>query len=88
VARALGDLPGGPVDAVVLDPPRTGAADAVPALAALRPPRILYASCNPATLARDVRTLLAAGYRLGRVQPIDVFPQTYHVEGVAELHLT
>jgi len=88
VARALASLPSGSLDAVVLDPPRAGAADALPALAALRPPRIIYVSCDPATLARDVRTLLAAGYRLERVQPIDVFPQTYHVESVTKLRLT
>jgi 23S rRNA (uracil1939-C5)-methyltransferase len=73
-----------PADLVVLDPPRAGARDALAALAAIRAPRVVYVSCDPATLARDVRTLRDSGYRLLRVQPIDLFPQTYHVESVAE----
>jgi 23S rRNA (uracil1939-C5)-methyltransferase len=88
VAAALSRTGAGSRDAVVLDPPRAGAADAVAPLAALRAPRILYVSCDPATLARDVRALIACGYRLARAQPVDLFPQTYHVETVAELRLT
>ncbi|TMA37869.1 MAG: 23S rRNA (uracil(1939)-C(5))-methyltransferase RlmD [Deltaproteobacteria bacterium] len=75
-------------DVVVLDPPRAGAADAIPALGALRARRIVYVSCDAATLARDVRLLAAHGYRVARVQPIDLFPQTFHVETVTLLLLT
>ena len=88
VAATLGATRPGSVDVVVLDPPRSGAMGALPALGRVRAPHIIYVSCDPATLARDLRALTACGYRLGRVQPIDLFPQTYHVESVAELLLT
>ncbi len=72
---------------VLLDPPRAGAAACVPALLRLRPRRIVYVSCDPATLARDVRALSAGGYRLSRAVPLDLFPQTAHVETVVQLNL-
>jgi 23S rRNA (uracil1939-C5)-methyltransferase len=74
----------GRFDAAVLDPPRAGCERAVlEALAALAPARIVYASCDPATLARDGKRLAAAGYQLEDVQPLDMFPQTYHIETVS-----
>jgi len=70
-------------DVIVADPPRAGLAPAVvDALVKMSAPRLVYASCDPATLARDIRRLLVAGYRLERVQPIDMFPQTFHIESV------
>jgi 23S rRNA (uracil1939-C5)-methyltransferase len=72
-----------PVDAVLLDPPRTGAAGAVRAIAELRPPRVVYVSCDAPTLARDGKQLASAGYRLVRAVPLDLFPQTAHFEVVA-----
>jgi 23S rRNA (uracil1939-C5)-methyltransferase len=72
------------VDLVVMDPPRAGAGQAaIEGLAALSPRRIVYVSCDPATLARDAVYLVAAGYRLLEAQPVDMFPQTFHVETVA-----
>lgn len=71
---------------VIADPPRAGFhPKALAALAALAPARIVYVSCNPATLARDVGDLVRQGYRLEWVQPVDMFPQTPHIEAVARL---
>jgi 23S rRNA (uracil1939-C5)-methyltransferase len=71
---------------VVADPPRAGFhPKALAALAAMAPARIVYVSCNPATLARDLGDLTRQGYRLEWVQPVDMFPQTPHIEAVARL---
>jgi 23S rRNA (uracil1939-C5)-methyltransferase len=71
---------------VVADPPRAGFhPKALSALAAMAPTRIVYVSCNPSTLARDVGDLAHHGYRLEWVQPVDMFPQTPHIEAVARL---
>jgi len=71
---------------VVADPPRAGFhPKALSALAQLAPARIIYVSCNPATLARDLGELTRAGYRLDWVQPVDMFPHTPHIEAVARL---
>ncbi len=71
---------------VVADPPRAGFhPKALLALAAMAPARIVYVSCNPSTLARDVADLARHGYRLEWVQPGDMFPQTPHIEAVARL---
>lgn len=80
-ARRAGDV----YDGVILDPPRRGAAEAIAGLIALRPRWIGYVSCDPATLARDVRALLDAGYQHESSHPIDMFPQTHHIESVTWL---
>ena len=73
-------------EVVVADPPRAGFhPKALHALAALGPARIVYVSCNPSTLARDVGELVRSGYRLEWVQPVDMFPHTPHIEAVARL---
>jgi 23S rRNA (uracil1939-C5)-methyltransferase len=70
---------------IVLDPPRTGAKGLEQELAALGAEKILYVSCNPTTLARDLAALTQQGYWLRTVQPIDLFPHTFHVEAIATL---
>jgi 23S rRNA (uracil1939-C5)-methyltransferase len=75
------------VDVVVLDPPRAGAKEVVPALIALRARRLVYVSCDQQTLLRDLKVLLEANYRLVSVQPLDMFPQTAHTEILAVLDL-
>lgn len=73
-------------DLLLLDPPRTGAENKViSGILALRPARIVYVSCDPATLARDLKKLLADGYSLDTVTAFDMFPQTHHVETVVRL---
>jgi 23S rRNA (uracil1939-C5)-methyltransferase len=70
---------------VVLDPPRAGAAAAIAAIAATKAQDVIYVSCDPATLARDVKKLQEAGFSLGSLHTFDMFPQTPHVESVARL---
>jgi 23S rRNA (uracil1939-C5)-methyltransferase len=74
----------GTADGLLIDPPRAGLTPEVIASAvATRAKTIVYVSCDPATLARDAKSLRANGYHLERATPVDMFPQTYHVETVA-----
>ncbi len=76
----------GSVDFLLLDPPRTGAENKdIHGIVALRPSQISYVSCDPATLARDLKKLVAAGYKLQSIKAFDMFPQTHHVETVVRL---
>jgi 23S rRNA (uracil1939-C5)-methyltransferase len=73
-------------DLIVVDPPRSGLGERVArSLATLAAPRVIYVSCDPATLARDLVPMLAAGYRVEQLHLVDLFPQTYHVESVVHL---
>ncbi len=73
-------------DIVILDPPRKGVSrESLESVLKLAPGRIVYVSCNPATLARDLKILEAGGYRTLSIQPLDLFPQTFHIESVTIL---
>ncbi|SEN94666.1 23S rRNA m(5)U-1939 methyltransferase [Terribacillus saccharophilus] len=75
-------------DVIVVDPPRKGCEeDLLQAMIDMKPKRIVYVSCNPSTLARDLRFLEDGGFETKQVQPVDMFPQTGHIECVAEIEL-
>lgn len=69
-------------DAVLIDPPRKGCAEAIDAIVNLSPKIIIYISCDPATLSRDIKSFIEHGYALKKSQPVDMFPQTYHIESI------
>jgi 23S rRNA (uracil1939-C5)-methyltransferase len=79
---------GNAADVLVVDPPRKGCDEALlQTIIEMRPKKVVYVSCNPATLARDLRILEDGGYRTVEVQPVDMFPQTTHCEAVAKIVL-
>lgn len=72
-------------DLIVLDPPREGAKEIMDGLVGLNPKKIIYISCDPATLARDLKKLNQLGYEVQKIRPFDMFPQTFHIESVSLL---
>ena len=73
-------------DVIIVDPPRKGLTESfIKASVAMQPEKITYVSCNPATMARDIKLYQELGYELKKVQPVDLFPQTHHVECVSLL---
>ncbi|MGR9047544.1 23S rRNA (uracil(1939)-C(5))-methyltransferase RlmD [Halobacillus faecis] len=73
-------------DVVIMDPPRSGSDEAfLSSVVKLKPQKVVYVSCNPETQARDMKYLVKNGYEVEGIQPVDMFPQTYHVESVAKL---
>ena len=75
------------VDVLMVDPPRKGLASSlIDSLKNIKPEKIVYISCNPATLARDL-SLLSDTYEIGDVTPVDMFPMTNHIESVTQLKL-
>jgi 23S rRNA (uracil1939-C5)-methyltransferase len=89
VESYLSTMQSGEYDVILLDPPRTGLRPKVlEQLGVLRVPRLLYLSCDPPSLSRDVKSLCAQGYTVHRLQPFDMFPQTAHLETLVELTLS
>ena len=75
------------VDVVFMDPPRNGADQQfLDSLLKLAPQKVVYISCNPVTQARDLKHLVANGYKVAKIQPVDMFPHTYHVETIVALY--
>ncbi len=86
VRAALAGWPTAPHERVILDPPRTGAGpDVVRAVAARAPAVVVYVSCDPPTLGRDLALFAREGYRVEALRAFDMFPDTFHMEGVARL---
>jgi 23S rRNA (uracil1939-C5)-methyltransferase len=81
--KAINSLIEEKVDTIVLDPPRSGVENAVlNAISKIKPKQIIYVSCNPVTLARDLKILCSKEYELLELTPFDMFPQTSHVETI------
>ncbi|MBQ1297086.1 MAG: 23S rRNA (uracil(1939)-C(5))-methyltransferase RlmD, partial [Clostridiales bacterium] len=77
------------VDVIMMDPPRAGSTEEfLTAVCKMAPPKVVYVSCNPETLARDLRFLTNRGYIAQKIQPVDMFPYTEHVETVCLLSNT
>lgn len=82
---ALRHQKGRPFDLVLLDPPRSGCYDVIKDLLQVMPPRVIYISCDPATLARDLQLMAHNDYVVTQTRPVDLFPQTWHIESVTLL---
>lgn len=87
IAGRAEDHISGDYDLAIVDPPREGAASVIKKLVKNEVPRVIYVSCNPTTLARDLRLMTRGGYKIVSSQPIDLFPQTWHIESVTEIAL-
>ena len=78
----------GDIDSVILDPPRLGChPDVIDSILVKKPYKLAYVSCDPESLARDLNLLVAGGYQIMNIQPIDMFPQTYHIETISILEI-